>query len=187
MKFNIKLITLSLTMISLLGVAPVFNLTSGILPVAAQNQPTSTNIKFQTFVEKGRYSIQYPQNWFTIRESKDLLFISNRKIPAVGGGAFPTYFIKTDVQIENGNLQDKISTLNSNREPNERLIKKQNVKIDGKNAVRLWYSGGETEMILTLLPYKQNQIVSLTSFYTANNAKLVPTLERIHSSFKSLK
>ncbi|MBW4599766.1 MAG: hypothetical protein KME29_09155 [Calothrix sp. FI2-JRJ7] len=186
MKLNIKLITLSLA-ISLLGAAPIFNLTSGMLPVVAQNQPTSTNTKFQTFVEKGRYSIQYPQNWFIRRESKDLLFISNRKIPVVGGGAFPNYFIKTDVQIENGSLQEKISTLDSNREPGERLVKKRNVKVDGKNAVRLWYSGGETEMILTLLPYKQTKTVSIVSFYTTNNAKLVPTLERIHSSFKSLK
>lgn len=186
MKLNIKVITLLWT-VGLLGAAPVLYLTLDILPAASQNRPVSTNTKFRTFVEKGKYSIAYPQGWFALRANKNLSYITNRKIPKVGGEGFPNYFIKTDVQIENENFQQMLARYNSSNQPDgERLIKKERVKVDGKNAVRFWFTGGETEVLITIFPYKQDQTVYLASFYTANNSKLTPILEIIHSSFKSL-
>lgn len=183
---NPNIIRVLLT-ITLLGAAPILYLTSGILSVNAQNQPRSPNIKFGTFVEKGKYSIAYPQGWFVERANKDLLYITNRKMPKVGGGGFPDYFVKTDVQIENENFQNILARYNSsNRQDSERLIKRERFKIDGKNAVRFWFTGGETEVLITIFPYKQSKTVYLASFYTANNSKVTPILERIHSSFKSL-
>ncbi|GCL36827.1 hypothetical protein SR1949_19330 [Sphaerospermopsis reniformis] len=148
----------------------------------------SANTKFKTFVEKRTYSIAYPQNWFVRREWKYLAHITNRRMPETGGDfGIPDYLIKTDVQIIEENFQSVLS-----REPSSfieegyRIIKRANVRIDGKNAVRLWLTDSEGETLMTLLPYKRNKTACMITFYTKNNSHLLPLIERMHSSFKSL-
>ena len=67
-----------------------------------------------------------------------------------------------------------------------RIIKRENVRIEGKNAVRLWLTDSEGETLLTFLPYKPNKKAYMITFYTKNNSHLLPLIERMHSSFKSL-
>lgn len=147
----------------------------------------SANPKFKTFVEKRTYSIAYPQNWFVRRVWKYLAHITNGRIPETGDGTFPDYFIKTDVAILEENFQSVLS-----REPSSfleegyRIIKRENLKIDGKNALRLWFTGEETEILMTLLPYRGNKTAYIITFYTKNNSRFLALFERIHSSFKSL-
>jgi hypothetical protein len=91
------------------------------------------------------------------------------------------------VQILEENFQSVLS-----REPSSfieegyRIIKRANVRIDGKNAVRLWFTDSDVEILMTLLPYKRNQTAYMITFYTKNNSHLLPLIERMHSSFKSL-
>ncbi|MBD2504095.1 PsbP-related protein [Anabaena azotica] len=147
----------------------------------------SANNKFKTFVEKQTYSIAYPQNWFVTRSWRNLVHITNRRLPKTGDGSFPDYLIKTDVQILEENFQSVLTRESSSPSPDgDRLIKRESLKIDGKNAVRLWFTGEGTEMLLTLLPYKGNKTAYMITFYTKNNSHFLPLIERMHSSFKSL-
>ncbi len=145
----------------------------------------SANTKFKTFVEKRTYSIAYPQNWFVKRAWKYLAHITNRRMPETGGDGIPDYLIKTDVQIIEENFQAFSRELSSFIE-GSRIIKRESVRIDGKNAVRLWSTDSENETLVTLLPYKPNKTVYMTTYYTKNNSHLLPLIERMHSSFKSL-
>ncbi len=113
--------------------------------------------------------------------------ITNRKISDTGGGRFPDYLIKTDLTILDEKFQIALNKIASPpKEDGARLIKRENAKVDGKNAVRLWFTGKEGEMLITLLPYKQNKTAYIITFYTKNNSKIAPTIERMHLSFKSL-
>ncbi|MBD2443107.1 hypothetical protein H6G25_07820 [Dolichospermum sp. FACHB-1091] len=145
----------------------------------------SANTKFKTFVEKRTYSIAYPQNWFVRRIWRNLAHITNRRIPETGGDGIPDYLIKTDVQIIEENFQAFSRELSSFIE-GSRIIKRENVRIDGKNAVRLWLTDSENETLLTFLPYKRNKTAYMITFYIKNNSHLLPLIERMHSSFKSL-
>jgi hypothetical protein len=144
----------------------------------------SANTKFKTFVEKRTYSIAYPQNWFVKRAWKYEAYITNRKMPEIGHDGIPDYFIKTDVAIIGENFQAFSRELSSFK--GSRIIKRANVRIDGKNAVRLWHTDSEYETLVTLLPYKPNKTAFMITFYTKNNSHLLPLIERMHSSFKSL-
>jgi hypothetical protein len=141
----------------------------------------SANTKFKTFVEKRTYSIAYPQNWFVKRVWKYSAHITNRRMPEIGHDGIPDYFIKTDVEIVEKNSRELSSSIEGSK-----IIKKANVRIDGKNAVRLWLTDSEGETLLTFLPYRPNKTVYMITFYTKNNSHLLPLIERIHSSFKSL-
>ncbi|WP_104388436.1 PsbP-related protein [Cuspidothrix issatschenkoi] len=144
----------------------------------------SANTKFKTFVEKRTYSIAYPQNWFVKRAWKYEAYITNRRMPEIGHDGIPDYFIKTDVAIVEENFQ----AFSRDFIEGSRIIKRANVRIDGKNAVRLWRTDSENEtlVLVTLLPYKPNKTVYMTTYYTKNNSHLLPLIERMHSSFKSL-
>jgi hypothetical protein len=146
----------------------------------------SANTKFKTFVEKRTYSIAYPQNWFVRRAWKDLAHITNRRMRETGDETFPDYFIKTDVAILEENFQSVLARESSRSSDGYRLIKRENLKIDGKNAVRLWFTSEETEILMTLLPYRGNKTAYIITFYTKNNSRFLALFERIHSSFKSL-
>lgn len=147
----------------------------------------SANTKFKTFVEKRTYSIAYPQNWFVKRVWRNLAHITNRRMPETGGdfGVTDYYLIKTDMQIIEENFQAFSRELSSFIE-GSRIIKRANVRIDGKNAVRLWLTDSEGETLLTFLPYKPSKTAYMITFYTKNNSHLLPLIERMHSSFKSL-
>ncbi|MFM6003875.1 MAG: PsbP-related protein, partial [Sphaerospermopsis kisseleviana] len=136
----------------------------------------SANTKFKTFVEKRTYSIAYPQNWFVKRAWKYLAHITNRRMPETGGDGIPDYLIKTDVQIIEENFQAFSRELSSFIE-GSRIIKRESVRIDGKNAVRLWSTDSENETLVTLLPYKPNKTVYMTTYYTKNNSHLLPLIE----------
>jgi hypothetical protein len=180
-----SLLGTTLSAVSLWGILPILYSSAAIQPAVAQNTSVNINTKFKTFVEAKRYSISYPQGWFVRRESRDLTYISNRKIG--GAGEFPDGFIKTEVEIVNQKFPNALTTnVSLPKEDGSRLVKKQNIKVDGKNAVRLWFTGREGEMLITLLPYKQNQTTSIVSFYTKNSSKITPTIQYLHSSFKSL-
>ncbi|MGB3204300.1 MAG: PsbP-related protein [Crinalium sp.] len=183
----------SLTIFNTIAVIPRFQDT----PAQAQSQGTigakrkllisaSANNKFKTFVEKRTYSIAYPQGWFLKRSHRDLAIITNRRLPKTGDHTFPNYLIKTDVQITEENFQSVLTRSSSDTENGERLIKKENVRIDGKNAVRLWFTNNDIEMLLTLIPYTRSKTAYLITFYSKNNSHLLPLIERMHSSFKSL-
>ena len=183
----------SLTIFNTIAVIPRFQETLA----QAQSQGTigakrklltsaSVDNKFKTFVEKRTYSIAYPQGWFIQREHRDLAIITNRRLPKTGDHTFPNYLIKTDVQITEENFQSVLTRSSSDTEDGERLIKRGNVRIDGKNAVRLWFKNDDIEMLLTLIPYTRSKTAYLITFYSKNNSHLLPLIERMHSSFKSL-
>lgn len=154
---------------------------------ATTYQGNSVLAKFKTYVENKVYSISYPLEWFITRSHRELAYITNQKMTTTGEGGFPPDFIKTDVQIISENFQTSFTQhLTFSQEDGDRLVKKENMKIDGKNAVRLWYSGGETETVMTLLPYKDNNTVCIATFYTTNNSNYIPVIEKMHSSFKVL-
>lgn len=159
-----------------------------ITPAVAQNRSRNISAKFQVHIEPNTYSISYPQTWFVTRERKELTYITNKKIPKIGGGGFPDDLVKTDVEIISESFQKQLNLLTSSaREDGEKLVKRENIKVNGKSAVRLWFTGGETEAIITILPYKENQTAYIASFYTISNPKSIPIIETIHSSFKILK
>ncbi|KAB8332988.1 hypothetical protein SD80_014020 [Scytonema tolypothrichoides VB-61278] len=163
-------------------------ITTRLNPSTAKTyQANSVIAKFQTYVENKLYSISYPLEWFITRSHRELAYITNHKMTTTGEGGFPADFIKTDVQIISENFQTSFTQhLTFSKEDGERLVKKENIKIDGKNAVRLWYSGGETETVMTLLPYKDNNTVCIATFYTTNYSNYIPIIEKMHSSFKVL-
>lgn len=70
-----------------------------ITPAVAQNRSRNISAKFQVHIEPNTYSISYPQTWFVTRERKELTYITNKKIPKIGGGGFPDDLVKTDVEI----------------------------------------------------------------------------------------
>lgn len=178
----------TLSTVSLLGIAPIFYSLKSESAVA-QNINVSTNTKFQTFVAKKLYSIAYPQGWFLTKSDRDFtyIFITNRKIPSTGGDGFPDYLVKTDLTILDEKFPAALNrTASSPSYDGEKLVKRANIKIDGKNAVRLWFTGIEGETLITLLPYKQSKTAYIATFYAKTNSKITPTIERIHSSFKSL-
>ena len=147
----------------------------------------SANTKFKTFVEKRTYSIAYPQNWFVRRIWKYLTHITNGRMPETGDGTFPSHFIKTDVQIIEENFQSILTKESSSPSADGSiLIKRENLKIDNQNAVRLWFTNSEEKTLMTLLPYKRNKTAYMITFYTKNNSHLLPLIERMHSSFQSL-
>jgi hypothetical protein len=151
------------------------------------SQVNSVIAKFQTYVENKVYSISYPLEWFITRSHRELAYITNQKMTTTGGGGFPPDFIKTDVQIISENFQTSFTQhLTFSTEDGDRLVKKENMIINGKHAVRLWYTGGETETMMTLLPYKDNYTVCIATFYTRNNSNYIPVIEKMHSSFKVL-
>ena len=147
----------------------------------------SANTKFKTFVEKRTYSIAYPQNWFVRRAWRNLAHITNLRMPETGDGTFPSHLIKTDVQIIEENFQSILTRESSSPSADGSiLIKRENLKIDNQNAVRLWFTDSEGEILMTLLPYKRNKTAYMITFYRKNNSHLLPLIERMHSSFKSL-
>ncbi|MBW4591557.1 MAG: hypothetical protein KME46_01180 [Brasilonema angustatum HA4187-MV1] len=153
--------------------------------IASQINSVFTN--FQTYVENKVYSISYPLGWFFTRSCSELAYITNLKMAIRGGGKIPQNFIKTDVQIISEKIQTTFTeNLSYSEENGERLVKKENINVDGKNGMRMWYSSGETETMITLLPYKDNNTACITTFYTRNNSNYIPIFEKIHSSFKVL-
>ena len=142
---------------------------------------------FQTYVENKVYSISYPLGWFFTRSCSELAYITNRKMAITNGESMPENFIKTDVQIVLEKMHKTFTqNLTFSEQNGERLVKKENIEVNGKNGMRLWYSGGVTKTIITLLPYKDNNTACITTFYTTNNSNYIPIIEKIHSSFKVL-
>ncbi|MBP5971716.1 hypothetical protein HW132_02945 [Brasilonema sp. CT11] len=153
--------------------------------IASQSNSVFTN--FQTYVENKVYSISYPLGWFLTRSCSELAYITNIKMAKRGGGIISQNFIKTDVQIISEKIQTTFSeNLSYSEENGDRLVKKEKINVDGKNGMRMWYSSGETETMITLLPYKDNYTACITTFYTRNNSNYIPIFEKIHSSFKVL-
>lgn len=186
---NWNFLAATLSTVCLWGIAPILYSKAPIQPAVAQNINVYTNTKFQTFIAKKLYSIAYPQGWFLAKSGQDFtyIFITNRKIPDTGGGRFPDYLIKTDLTILDEKFQVALNRIASSpKEDRTKLIKTENAKVDGKNAVRLWFTGREGDMLITLLPYKQNKTAYIVTFYTKNNSKITPTIQKMHSSFKSL-
>jgi len=178
-----SLLLLTLSTVSVWGSVPILYSSTAMTPAIAQN--TSKKAKYQTFVSPKNYSISYPQGWFVRKVSEDLTYITNRQLG--GAGEFPDGFIKTDVEIINEKYQNVLTqALSSPKEDHSRILKKQNVKVDGKNAIRIWATTRDGEMLLTLLPYKKNQTVSIATFYTKVDSNNTQVMERLHSSFKSL-
>lgn len=134
-------------LISTYSASPLLYKVIGILPATAQNQRRDTSTQFKTYKEPNTYSLVYPLDWFVTRVSRDLAYITNRKIPKTGGGVFPEYFIKTDIQIVSENFQTLLNqNISSSRESKDRLVKRKNIQVANKNGVRLWFTEGETEI-----------------------------------------
>ncbi|MBW4681626.1 MAG: hypothetical protein KME19_16135 [Microcoleus vaginatus WJT46-NPBG5] len=161
----------------------------GINPSFAQN---SAEVKsWQTYQIPNEFSIRYPSSWFLERSPqpagatpRELLIITNLK-PTLGGGRVPSNLIKTDIAIEPDNLETVVNQMLNSVEPGTRLTRRGKTKVGGREAVRLWFAGANTNTMVTLICYNKTETLFLKSYYQKNNSSL-PIIQTIHGSVRAI-
>lgn len=190
MKMKSKLwLSMALTSLALLSVLPLSVQLLTTQTSVAQNSPRAKKISLQTYQVPNEFSILYPSGWFVQRSPqrpgatpRELIIITNLK-PQLGGGRVPTDLIKTDIAIEPGTWQTVVNETLSSNEPGTRLTSREQTKVDGREAVTLWFSGSETNTAVTLIRYNPNETIAMRSFYHTNPSA-IPIIRTIHWSLK---
>ena len=142
----------------------------GISTSLAQN---SAEVKsWQPYQIPNEFSIRYPSSWFLERSPqpagatpRELLIITNLK-PTLGGGRVPPNLIKTDIAIEPDSLETVVNQMLESVEPGTRLTRRGKTKVGGREALRLWFAGANTNTIVTLIRYNKTETLSLKSYYS---------------------
>lgn len=165
------------------------------LPLLPSSKPvTAQNVaKFKTFKLPNEFSISYPNGWFIQHTTnppnttpRELLIITNQKLPQIGGDELPVYLIKTDIQINPGSFENQIKqTIQSLKDSGHKLLRTGKTVVGGKDAFRIWISDPEGPSILTLVRYGNKETVSIISFYSTQNKSAIPIIQRLHGSFRS--
>ena len=180
-------LTIALTNLAIFGIFPLSVQLATINTSAAQN---SFEIKsWQTYRIKNEFSIRYPSAWFIERSPqrpgaipRELIIITNKK-PQLGGGRVPPDLIKTDIAIEPGALQTLANQILESKEPETRLTRRGRTQVGGREALRLWFSGSQTDTVVTLVRYNANETISMKTFYQ-KNLSAIPIIQTIHGSFR---
>lgn len=175
-----KLIFLGLIVIAGLGVA-VFHIQTNTKPLPKQS--IQINPQWHIYTETNTYSIQYPPNWIVERSRRELVMIMSQPPVQNGTGKFPRYLIKTDIRIEPSSFESLANQI-SNPEM-EQINRKEQPKIDGREALRLWMSDRfGANSVVTLVRYQPNETIYIASFYTADNTAAPQIIQNLHGSLR---
>ncbi|MBE9151305.1 MULTISPECIES: PsbP-related protein [unclassified Coleofasciculus] len=175
-----------LSVTALVGVVPLASPIAGVVPVVAQ-----PGANFVTYTEPNFFSVAHPSGWAVERVNENYITLWSRRPSEPGGGQAPPNLIKTDITIVNGSLETAVEgAIATSKEGDSTLTRRGNLKIGGRDAVRIWLTGSSFDFpdtILSFVRYTDNQTISITSYYTASNPTAVDTIQRIHWSFRLLK
>ncbi|MBD2043434.1 hypothetical protein H6F56_22565 [Microcoleus sp. FACHB-672] len=187
MKFKL-LLAIAVTNLVVLNAFPV-PAQLGIRTSLAQNSAEVKN--WQPYQIPNEFSIRYPSNWFLERSPqpagatpRELIIITNLK-PTLGGGRVSPNLIKTDIAIEPDNLETVVNQMLESVEPGTRLTRRGKTKVGGREALRLWFAGANTNTIITLIRYNTNETLSMKSYYQKNHSAL-PIIQTIHGSVRAI-
>jgi hypothetical protein len=173
-----------------------FVLSSGLIPYlfnAPVSSQTPVESTLKSYIIPKRFSILLPRD--LIPENKiandiDYFSFTNYKYELAAGEAVPTEAIETEITFSQKNLEIILQTrLRQANQYNETVTNQGNLTIDGQEARRVWYAGGEWNFpneISSYIPYEDNQTVVISSYYSADNPTAVDTIQRIHWSFRRL-
>ena len=187
MKFKL-LLAIAVTNLVILNAFPL-PAQLGIRTSLAQNSAEVKN--WQPYQIPNEFSIRYPSACFLERSPqpagatpRELLIITNLK-PTLGGGRVPPNLIKTDIAIEPDGLETVVNQMLESVEPGTRLTRRGKTKVGGREALRLWFAGANTNTIITLIRYNTNETLSLKSYYQKNNSA-IPIIQTIHGSVRAI-
>ncbi|AFZ15502.1 hypothetical protein Cri9333_4724 (plasmid) [Crinalium epipsammum PCC 9333] len=191
MKFPLWL-SIGISILAMQGTLTLPKTVTGIQPSTAQNNPRTTETKLKTYLVPKEFSISYPSNWLVERTQnppgttpRELLIITNQKLPKRGGDGLPPNIIKTDIQIERGAFEKVVAqTFRSASGSGSRLTQRGKLTVGGREAVRLWISEPEAETIIMLVRYNKNETLYLASFYARSNPSAINIIQRIHGSVR---
>lgn len=181
------LLSVMLPTVMTIGVFPS-SIISSVSPSAAQ-----TRTELQTFVLPNEFSISYPAGWFVRHTSnppdtfpRELVIITSKKPPKIGGDGLPPDVVKTDIQINPGSFETNRNQLTQvTREDGSKVTRIGKTVVGGREAYRIWSSYFGANSISTLIRYTNDETVSISSYYASQNSSAIELIQRIHGSFRS--
>lgn len=177
--FKIFLSTLLITL-------PLTNQISYITTATAQNTRTNTKYKFKTYAIKNVYSIDYPIGWQAARSPEDYYTIITNRTPRYLEH-WPYDFIKTDISLSTNSLKTSLKNMNNKSDSDVKIMEQEKIMVNNREAYRFLVSNPEMNLIITLVKYPGNKTASIITFYNPDNYQILPTIYKIHNSFKVLK
>jgi hypothetical protein len=151
---------------------------------------------FKLYTQPSLYEIEYPAGWVANTSQSGpngspYLTIWSRKPPTRGGGEFPPNFVKTDVSFESLSFEQAsrrlFDTSRRGADPG-RLVKRKKLVINGQEALRTWWVGGENTAgsIITLVQHPNGGTVSILSFHGEIKPAISKTIEEVHGTLRML-
>lgn len=175
----------------LLGVYSPLLILPTVKSSIAQTPTRSDSTDLATFTLPGEFILQYPRGWFVTHSSnsgafpRELVMISNEQFS--GTAETLTTMVKTDLQIVPGSLEIVSDEMIEGIAVNQGTVTRRgNALVGGRDALRLWASDSESDFIVTLIRYNDTETVQIVTFYNQQTARLLPLIQQIHGSFRSL-
>ncbi|HLP92326.1 MAG TPA: hypothetical protein VK184_27505 [Nostocaceae cyanobacterium] len=164
--------------------SPLIYQISKTSPATAETLEKNANSKFKTYTIKNAFAISYPTKWQVYRNDTYYIYITSQT-PRYSE-IWPDNFIKTDVSIQPESLETSLKNHLSNISE-DKLLKREKIRINNREAYRISSTDGEVNTIVTFVKYPQNKTASIASFHAPSNSKILPTIYKIHNSFKVLR
>ncbi|MFM7407909.1 MAG: hypothetical protein ACKO3K_14960 [Cuspidothrix sp.] len=179
----------NIILISTLIFTPIVYQTIHISKTTAQTNSKNTRqntSEFTTYILNRIISITYPSKWLFFKADGNYIYLTNRQ-PKLAV-PWPYDFIKTDITIEEAALQSKLGDYtNTSLGMEKDILKVEKMRINNRDAYRIWSTDGETNIISTLVYVSANRTASVNTFHNPSNTKILPTVYRIHNSLNVLR
>ncbi|MCG8361767.1 MAG: hypothetical protein MJA27_00375 [Pseudanabaenales cyanobacterium] len=143
---------------------------------------------YETYVEPGEFSIDYPAGWVVERTDNNSVQITSY-VPASERDPTQSEDIKTEVWLipeDPAAVVDR--ALNDIAEDGSEMRNYSALMVDNQPALMLWLSKRPLDFpnaILTYVGYGNQETAVIVSSYTASNPNAEAVIQRIHASFNS--